>query len=48
MEFADRDELLAAVTRILEGIQKVILTQVFLAWMDRLSRCDATNGEYVE
>jgi hypothetical protein len=47
-EFADREELLAAVTRILEGIEKVILGRVFLAWMDHLARCDAINGEYIE
>jgi hypothetical protein len=47
-EFADREGLLAPVTRILTGIQKVTLTRVFLAWMDRLSPWEATNGEYVE
>jgi hypothetical protein len=47
-DFADREELLAPVTRILEGIQEVTLRRVFRAWMDRVSRCNATNGEYVE
>jgi hypothetical protein len=32
----------------LEGIEKVILERVFLAWMDRLAWCDAINGEYIE
>jgi hypothetical protein len=36
-EFADWEELLAAVTGILDGIEKVTLKRVFLAWMNRLA-----------
>jgi histone-lysine N-methyltransferase SETMAR len=46
--FADADELLDAVQRILEGIEKATLQAVFLEWMERLEKCIDTNGEYVE
>jgi hypothetical protein len=48
MAFADREEPLAGVTRISEGIETVIFERVFRSWMDCPARCDATNGEDVE
>jgi hypothetical protein len=47
-EFADREELFATVTSILNGIKKMTLEQVFLTWMNCLARCNATNREYIE
>jgi hypothetical protein len=47
-EFPDREALLEEVRPILEGIQKVTLDRVFLAWMERLKRYIATNEEYIE
>jgi hypothetical protein len=47
-EFADRKEFLAVITHILEGIKKVILKWIFLAWIDCLARCNAINEEYIE
>jgi histone-lysine N-methyltransferase SETMAR len=47
-EFADRTELEQVVVAILDGIEKVTLGEVFLAWMARLRACIETNGEYVE
>jgi hypothetical protein len=46
--FEDADQLLAAVEGVLEGIEKVTLQAVFLEWMDRLKKCIATDGKYIE
>jgi hypothetical protein len=46
--FDDADQLLAAVEGLLEGSEKVTLQAVFLDWMDRLTKCIVTNGEYTE
>jgi hypothetical protein len=48
LSFEDASQLLAAVERVLEGLGKVTLQAVFLEWMDRLSKCIATNGEHAE
>jgi hypothetical protein len=48
LSFEDADQLLSAVERVLEGIEKVTLQTVFLEWMDRSRKCIATNGEYTE
>jgi hypothetical protein len=47
-EFSDREILLEAVGHILEGIEKVILHRIVLAWMERLDRYITINEEYVE
>jgi hypothetical protein len=33
---------------VLRGIEKVILEDVFLSWMERLHQCSSAAGEYVE
>jgi hypothetical protein len=48
LSFEDADQLLAVVEGVLEGIEKVTSQAIFLEWMDRLSKCIATNGEYTE
>jgi histone-lysine N-methyltransferase SETMAR len=47
-EFADRETLLHAIDDILSGIEKVILEDVFLSWMERLCQCSSAAGEYVQ
>jgi hypothetical protein len=46
--FEDVHELFGAVERMLEGIEKVTLQAVFLDWIERLEKCIATDGEYIE
>jgi hypothetical protein len=48
LSLEDASQLLAAVERVLEGLERVTLQAVFLEWMDRLSKCIATNGEHTE
>jgi hypothetical protein len=47
-EFADREALFYLIEDILRRIEKVILEDVFLRWMERLHQCDSAAGEYVE
>jgi hypothetical protein len=47
-QFADQDSLLQAASDILVGIEKVTLGSAFHNWMERLWKCSATAGEYVE
>jgi hypothetical protein len=44
--FEDADQFLAAVEGVLEGIEKVTLQAVFLAWMDRSGKSIVTKWEY--
>jgi histone-lysine N-methyltransferase SETMAR len=46
-EFADREAFLDAIEDILRSIEKVILKDVFLSWMERLRQCGRAAGEYV-
>jgi histone-lysine N-methyltransferase SETMAR len=46
-EFPDAEALLEAVRAILGGIEKVTLERVFLAWVERLRKCIAIDGDYV-
>jgi hypothetical protein len=48
ISFEDTDQLLAAVEGVLERMEKVTLQAVFLERMDRLKKCIAANGEYIE
>jgi hypothetical protein len=48
LSLEDADHPLAAVEGVLEGIEKVALQAVFLEWMNRLMKCIATNGHYIE
>jgi hypothetical protein len=48
LSFEDADQLLGAVEDVREGLEKVTLQAVFLEWMDRLKKCIATNGEYID
>jgi hypothetical protein len=48
LSFEDADRLLAVVGGVLKGTEKVTLQAVFLEWMDRLRKCIATNGDYIE
>jgi hypothetical protein len=47
-EFEDAKDLFGSVQRILEGIEQVMLQAVFLDWIERLEKCIATDGEYIE
>jgi hypothetical protein len=47
-EFADREALLYTIEDVLRGMEKVILEDVFLSWMERLCQCGSAAGEYVE
>jgi hypothetical protein len=47
-ELPDREALLEAVRRILEGIENAPLEWVFLAWLERRERYIKSNTEYVE
>jgi hypothetical protein len=47
-EFADREALLHAIGNILGGIDKVILEDVFLSWMEKLRQRGSAAGEHVE
>jgi hypothetical protein len=44
----DGKELFEPVSGVLDSIRKVTVQSVFLGWMDRLSKCIQTNGEYME
>jgi Holliday junction resolvasome RuvABC endonuclease subunit len=46
--FADREALVHAIQNILRGIEKVILENVSLNWMERLLQYGSATGEYVE
>jgi hypothetical protein len=48
LSFEYADQLLAGVEDVLSGFEKVTLQAVVLEWMDRLRRCIATNGKYIE
>jgi hypothetical protein len=45
-EFTDQEALLHAVEDILRGIEKVIMEDVFLSWMERLRQYGNAAGEY--
>jgi hypothetical protein len=47
-EFPDGEALLRRINAILGGIEKVILENVSLEWLERLRRCVNTDGEYVD
>jgi hypothetical protein len=44
----DGKKLFESVPGVLDSIKKVTVQLVFLEWMDRLSKCIQTNGEYME
>jgi hypothetical protein len=46
--FADGDELLQGVMKVLNGISREELEAVFPEWLLRLDRCIQQNGEHVE
>jgi hypothetical protein len=46
LSFEDADQVLAAVGRVLKGMEKMTLQAVFLEWMDRLRKYIAINEEY--
>jgi hypothetical protein len=48
LSFEDADQIFAVVEGVLEGIEKQPCKAVFLEWRDRLRKCIATNGEYIE
>jgi hypothetical protein len=45
--FETGEGLLAATPALLDTIEKVTLERVFLEWMERLTKCLSTNGEYM-
>jgi hypothetical protein len=47
-EFANREALLHAIDDILRGIEKMILEDVFLSWMETFRQSGGATGEYVE
>jgi hypothetical protein len=47
-EFADREVLLQVTEAIMRGIEKVILEDVFLSWMERLHQCGSAAEESVK
>jgi hypothetical protein len=48
LSFESAEELLEALQRVMDNIEKENLQAVFLEWMDRLRKCIATNWEYTD
>jgi hypothetical protein len=46
--FPDQDSLFDAIMRIVPGLEKVLLNDVFLFWMDRLQSCATAHGGDIE
>jgi hypothetical protein len=46
--FGSSGELLSAVGGILAGIEKSILSNVFLEWRKRLQKCIDTERKYIK
>jgi hypothetical protein len=47
-EFADREALLHAIEDTLRVVDKVIMEDIFLSWMERLHQFGSAAGESVE
>jgi hypothetical protein len=47
-EFGDREALLYAIEHILRGVEKLILEDAFLGWMERPRQSGSAAGEHVE
>jgi hypothetical protein len=45
--FETYEGLLGAILPVLDTLEKVTLERVFLEWMERLTKCLSTRGEYV-
>jgi hypothetical protein len=48
IKFMERDDLLAEIRKILNGISSKVLKEVFIEWKKRMRTCFDAEGEYMD